>query len=67
MITSASNKGWEGDVSLEQRLQECGLEVPCAIERQRSRRSKPRGRARAELCLPTCAIWCATLWRGIWA
>lgn len=31
MITSAANKGWRGDVSLEQRLAECGLSVPCVV------------------------------------
>jgi mRNA interferase MazF len=31
MITSAANKGWQGDVSLERRFQECGLSVPCVI------------------------------------
>ncbi len=31
MITSAANKGWQGDLSLETRFAECGLEVPCVI------------------------------------
>jgi mRNA interferase MazF len=31
MITSAANKGWQGDVSLETRFQECGLGVPCVV------------------------------------
>ena len=31
MITSAANKGWQGDVSLEQDFAECGLNVPCVI------------------------------------
>ena len=31
MITSAANKGWQGDVSLEQRFDECGLPVPCVV------------------------------------
>ena len=31
MITSAVNKGWQGDVSLEERFAECGLSVPCVI------------------------------------
>ncbi|MBA4164750.1 MAG: growth inhibitor PemK [Erythrobacter sp.] len=31
MVTSAVNKGWEGDVSLESRHSECGLNVPCVI------------------------------------
>jgi mRNA interferase MazF len=31
MITSAVNKGWAGDISLEQRFAECGLSVPCVI------------------------------------
>lgn len=31
MITSAANKGWQGDVSLEQRFAECELNVPCVI------------------------------------
>lgn len=47
MITSAANKGWQGDLSLETRFAECGLEVPCVIrtakiatvEANRARRS----------------------------
>ena len=31
MITSSANKGWQGDVSLEARFAECGLEVPCVV------------------------------------
>lgn len=31
MITSAANKGWQGDVSLDNNLAECGLNVPCVI------------------------------------
>lgn len=31
MITSAANKGWGGDVSLEDCYSECGLEVPCVV------------------------------------
>jgi mRNA interferase MazF len=31
MITSAVNKGWRGDVSLEARFAECGLAVPCIV------------------------------------
>ena len=31
MITSAANKGWQGDVSLEQDFAACGLNVPCVI------------------------------------
>lgn len=31
MITSAANKGWQGDVSLEERFADCGLNVPCVI------------------------------------
>lgn len=31
MITSAANKGWAGDISLETRHAECGLNVPCVI------------------------------------
>lgn len=31
MITSAANRGWSGDVSLEKRYAECGLDVPCVI------------------------------------
>jgi mRNA interferase MazF len=31
MITSAANRGWGGDISLEARHNECGLEVPCVI------------------------------------
>ena len=47
MITSAANKGWQGDISLETRFAECGLAVPCVIrtakiatvEASRARRS----------------------------
>ena len=31
MITSAANRGWQGDVSLERRFAECGLKVPCVV------------------------------------
>ena len=31
MITSAANRGWPYDVSLEERFSECGLAVPCLI------------------------------------
>ncbi|MEO5706647.1 MAG: type II toxin-antitoxin system PemK/MazF family toxin [Alteraurantiacibacter sp.] len=31
MITSAVNKGWQGDISLESRFAECGLAVPCVV------------------------------------
>jgi mRNA interferase MazF len=31
MITSAANKGWAGDVSLETRFAECGLGVSCVV------------------------------------
>lgn len=31
MITSAANKGWADDVSLETRFGECGLSVPCVV------------------------------------
>ncbi|MEQ1494843.1 MAG: hypothetical protein ABL912_03665 [Novosphingobium sp.] len=31
MITSSANKGWQGDISLEQRFADCGLSVPCVI------------------------------------
>ncbi|OGS51606.1 MAG: hypothetical protein A3J40_11675 [Erythrobacter sp. RIFCSPHIGHO2_12_FULL_63_10] len=31
MVTSAVNKGWQSDVSLESRHSECGLNVPCVI------------------------------------
>lgn len=47
MITSAANRGWQGDVSLETRFAECSLRVPCVIrtakistvESQRARRA----------------------------
>jgi mRNA interferase MazF len=47
MITSAANKGWQGDVSLEHNFAECGLNVPCVVrtakistvEASRSRKS----------------------------
>ena len=31
MITSAANKGWHGDVSLEDNFLDCGLQVPCIV------------------------------------
>ena len=31
MITSAANKGWADDLSLEERYEECGLRIPCVI------------------------------------
>ena len=31
MITSAANRGWPDDISLEERFEECGLRVPCVI------------------------------------
>jgi mRNA interferase MazF len=31
MITSAANKGWPDDLSLEERFEECGLPIPCVI------------------------------------
>jgi mRNA interferase MazF len=31
MITSAANRGWPGDISLETRFAECSLNVPCVI------------------------------------
>ena len=31
MITSAANKGWLGDISIEHCYAECGLNVPCVI------------------------------------
>jgi len=31
MITSAENRGWPDDISLEVRFEECGLRVPCVI------------------------------------
>lgn len=47
MITSAANKGWHGDVSLEDNFLDCGLQVPCivrtakiaTVEEGRSRKS----------------------------
>lgn len=31
MVTSAVNRGWPDDISLEERFEECGLHVPCVI------------------------------------
>ena len=31
MITSAANRGWPDDISLENRFAECGLRIPCVI------------------------------------
>lgn len=31
MITSAANRGWPDDISLEERFAECGLRIPCVI------------------------------------
>lgn len=30
-ITSAANRGWPDDISLEERFDECGLRIPCVI------------------------------------
>ena len=51
MITSAANKGWAGDISLERRFGECGLKVPCLI-RTAKITTVESGRARAEGALP---------------
>lgn len=31
MITSAENAGWQGDLSLADNYEACGLKVPCII------------------------------------
>jgi mRNA interferase MazF len=31
IITSAANRGWPDDISLEDRFEECGLRIPCVI------------------------------------
>lgn len=35
MITTAANRGWPGDVSLESRFAEAGLHVPCVIRTEK--------------------------------
>ena len=35
MVTSAANKGWAGDLSLETRHAECGLAVPCVVRTEK--------------------------------
>ncbi|MGH6787526.1 MAG: type II toxin-antitoxin system PemK/MazF family toxin [Novosphingobium sp.] len=54
MVTSASNKGWRGDVSLETRHGECRLEVPCVVRTAKiatveSARAEHRGAMPADL------------------
>ena len=51
MITSAANKGWQGDVSLETRFAECGLKVACVI-RTAKITTVEAGRARRSGTLP---------------
>lgn len=51
MITSAANKGWQGDISLETRFAECGLKVPCVI-RTAKIATVETGRARRSGALP---------------
>lgn len=51
MITSAANKGWAGDISLEQRFEECGLKVSCLIRTAKITTVEAR-RARVEGALP---------------
>lgn len=58
MITSAANKGWQGDVSLEERFAECGLSVPCVV-RTAKITTVERGRARKTGTLP------ADLWAEV--
>jgi mRNA interferase MazF len=55
MITSAANKGWQGDVSLEARFAECGLNVPCVV-RTAKITTVEAGRARKCGVLPP-ALW----------
>lgn len=35
MITTAVNKGWPGDISLESRFAEAGLHVPCVVRAEK--------------------------------
>lgn len=51
MVTSAANRGWTGDVSLEDRFAECGLQVPCVI-RTAKIATIEAGRARAAGAIP---------------
>jgi mRNA interferase MazF len=51
MITSAANKGWQGDISLEERYAECGLRVPCVIRTVKIA-TVEADRARVEGALP---------------
>jgi mRNA interferase MazF len=55
MITSTANKGWQGDVSLETRYAECGLNVPCVV-RTAKITTVEAGRARKCGTLPA-EIW----------
>lgn len=52
MITSAANKGWKGDVSLELRYGECGMDVPCVV-RTAKIATVEAGRARWSGVLPS--------------
>jgi mRNA interferase MazF len=54
MITSAANRGWAGDVSLETCFTECGLSVPCVIRTAKistveARKAKKSGALPADL------------------
>lgn len=51
MITSAANRGWPGDISLETRFAECSLGVPCVI-RTAKISTVEAGRARKTGTLP---------------
>ena len=51
MMTSSANKGWSGDISLEDRFAECGLRVPCLI-RTAKITTVDAARARIEGTLP---------------
>lgn len=55
MITSAANKGWVGDISLEQCFAECGLRVPCVI-RTAKITTVEADRARVEGALPASLL-----------
>lgn len=59
MITSAANRGWTGDVSLERRHAECGLPVPCVIRTAKiatvsARQARRTGTLPSELFSEVC-------------
>lgn len=62
MITSAVNKGWQGDVSLEERFAECGLSVPCVVRTAKiatieAARARIGGALPPDIMAEVLAVW----------